>query len=160
MTSTCLHFRLPPFLQFAGHFHSLYPNSALLSSVLTAAVTHALISSRITSTLRPHITAVDGRRSYLARLQCKIFQTIPEFAHVRSRTCYGRRRPHENATLGLNFFHITVAEFYQMRLAVWLPGIRHDCQSFVVGIKVVVQPLAASVHPYTSSCWSLSTYPL
>jgi len=47
-----------------------------------------------------------------------IFKTIPAFAHVRLRACYGRGQPHNNATLGLNLFHITVAELLEMKSAV------------------------------------------
>jgi len=52
VTSTCLHLRLPPFPRFAGHFHPLHPDSALLSSILTAAVMHTLPSLCVTSV--PH----------------------------------------------------------------------------------------------------------
>jgi len=48
VTSMCLHFRLPPFPQFADHFHPLHPDSAWLSSILTAAIMHALSSLRVT----------------------------------------------------------------------------------------------------------------
>ena len=43
-------------------------------------------------------------------------------------------------------FHITVAELRQMKSAVWLPGARRDCQAFVVGTKVVVQPVSGHTH--------------
>jgi len=40
-----------------------------------------------------------------------IFKTIPTFAHVRWRACYGRGRPHENATLGLNLFILLLLNY-------------------------------------------------
>jgi len=33
-----------------------------------------------------------------------------------------------------------------MKSAVWLPGARRDCQAFVVGTKVAVQPVCSHTH--------------
>ena len=63
--------------------------------------------------------------------------------------CYFRPKP----------FHITVAELREMKSAVWLPGVRRDCQAFVVGLGSC-RPASVQSHPCTSSSWTPSTYPL
>ena len=78
-----------------------------------------------------------------------IFKTI----HcVRTRSIAGVLRPWTAA--GQRYFrpkpfHITVAELRQIKSAVWLPGARRDCQAFVVGTKVVVQPVCSHTHIQT-----------
>jgi len=75
-----------------------------------------------------------------------IFKTI---RRIRTRSIAGVLRPW-TATWQCYFrpkpFHITVAELREMKSAVWLPVARRDCQAFVVGTKVVVQPVCS--HTY------------
>jgi len=66
-----------------------------LSSVLTAAVTRALQQSMTVASM----------------FSMLIFKTIPAFAHVRLRACYGCGQPHNNATLGLNLLILLLLNY-------------------------------------------------
>ena len=78
-----------------------------------------------------------------------IFKTIPR---IRTRSIAGVLWPWTAAWeryFRPKSFHITVAELHQMKSAVWLPSARRDCHTFVVGTKVVIQPVCSHSHTQT-----------
>jgi len=79
-------------------------STPILSSVLSAAVMHA----RITIVARPYRARYGSRWPMFSML---IFKTIPSFPHVLLRACYGRGRPHENVTFGLNLFILLLLNY-------------------------------------------------
>jgi len=114
---------------------------AFLSSVHTAAVTCAKRSSCVTSVPR----ALRQSMAVASMFLVLIFKTIP----VCTRSIAGVLRPWTAAWeryFRPKPFHITVAELREMKSSVWLPGARCDCQAFVVGTKVVVQPVCSQTH--------------
>jgi len=122
---------------------TLTPSTQIpLSSVLTAAVTRGLTSSYVTSVP----SALRQSMAVVSMFSMLIFKTIPR---VRTHLIAGVLRPWTAAWecyFRLKLFHINVAELRQMKSAVGQPGARRECQAFVVGTKVVVQPVCSHIH--------------